>query len=127
GDLAVDLARDGAQRLAAALPPVLRVLLGPAGLGGEQLELGGDLRDQFAGLRVDRDRAGSAGADVEADERAHSAPHHGILRRRVLLPVTLNLALDVTYCLDSAPRLGEVNRVTRVAARAGGKGVNVAR
>jgi tagatose 6-phosphate kinase len=45
----------------------------------------------------------------------------------VILTVTLNLALDVTYFLDAAPRLGEVNRVTRVAARAGGKGVNVAR
>jgi tagatose 6-phosphate kinase len=45
----------------------------------------------------------------------------------LILTVTLNLALDVTYFVDAAPRLGEVNRVARVAARAGGKGVNVAR
>jgi tagatose 6-phosphate kinase len=45
----------------------------------------------------------------------------------VILTVTLNLALDVTYLLPGAPALGEVNRVSRVAARAGGKGVNVAR
>jgi tagatose 6-phosphate kinase len=46
--------------------------------------------------------------------------------RRVIVTVTLNLALDVTYTV------GEIawhaaNRVTAVSERAGGKGVNVAR
>jgi tagatose 6-phosphate kinase len=44
----------------------------------------------------------------------------------VILTVTLNLAVDVTYSLAQA-RLGEHNRVELVGRRAGGKGVNVAR
>jgi tagatose 6-phosphate kinase len=44
----------------------------------------------------------------------------------MIITVTPNVALDLTYHLD-ALRLGEVNRVTAVAERAGGKGVNVAR
>lgn len=42
------------------------------------------------------------------------------------LTVTLNAALDVTYRVD-ALRPGATHRVTEVAVRAGGKGVNVAR
>ena len=44
----------------------------------------------------------------------------------MIVTVTLNAALDLTY---EAPRVawGEVNRVEAVHARAGGKGVNVAR
>jgi tagatose 6-phosphate kinase len=44
----------------------------------------------------------------------------------VILTVTLNAALDVTYQVP-ALRLGETHRPTAVATRAGGKGVNVAR
>ena len=44
----------------------------------------------------------------------------------MILAVCLNLALDVTYRV-AALRLHETNRVDAVAARAGGKGVNVAR
>ncbi|TDC01447.1 1-phosphofructokinase family hexose kinase [Nonomuraea longispora] len=44
----------------------------------------------------------------------------------MILTVTLNLALDVTYALPSVDWDG-VNRVTAVHRRAGGKGVNVAR
>ena len=44
----------------------------------------------------------------------------------VILAVTLNLALDVTYRVD-ARGVGTANRVQRVSARAGGKGVNAAR
>jgi tagatose 6-phosphate kinase len=44
----------------------------------------------------------------------------------VILTVTLNLAVDVTYRVGRA-RLGEHNRVELVGRRAGGKGVNVAR
>ncbi len=44
----------------------------------------------------------------------------------MILTVTLNAALDVTYSLDHA-KLGGVNRVTAVSSRAGGKGINVAR
>ena len=44
----------------------------------------------------------------------------------MILTVTLNLALDVTYELPGVA-WGEANRVARVRARAGGKGVNVAR
>lgn len=44
----------------------------------------------------------------------------------MILTVTLNPALDVTYHVDRL-RLGETHRVTTVTARAGGKGVNVAR
>jgi len=44
----------------------------------------------------------------------------------VILTVTLNLALDVTYHVPGAA-WGAANRVARVDARAGGKGVNVAR
>ncbi|MGH3498128.1 MAG: 1-phosphofructokinase family hexose kinase [Nocardioidaceae bacterium] len=43
-----------------------------------------------------------------------------------VLCVTVNLALDVTYLADSLTA-GEANRVAEVHARAGGKGVNVAR
>jgi tagatose 6-phosphate kinase len=45
---------------------------------------------------------------------------------RVILCVTLNAALDVTYRVDEVRRHAG-NRVTAVADRAGGKGVNVAR
>src|SRR5206468_3976003 len=44
----------------------------------------------------------------------------------MIATVTLNAALDVTYRLP-AVELHAVNRVATVAARAGGKGVNVAR
>ena len=44
----------------------------------------------------------------------------------MVLTVTLNAALDVTYELEHV-EWGEANRVGRVHARAGGKGINVAR
>lgn len=44
----------------------------------------------------------------------------------MILTVTLNAALDVTYQVPTL-RLGETHRPTEVATRAGGKGVNVAR
>lgn len=44
----------------------------------------------------------------------------------MIVTVTLNAALDVTYRLDRL-RLGEANRVASVRERAGGKGVNTAR
>jgi 1-phosphofructokinase family hexose kinase len=44
----------------------------------------------------------------------------------VILTVTLNLALDVTYHVPGVA-WGAANRVARADARAGGKGVNVAR
>jgi tagatose 6-phosphate kinase len=45
---------------------------------------------------------------------------------RVILTVTLNAALDVTYDVDRV-EWHAANRVERVRARAGGKGINVAR
>ncbi|MEY9941700.1 1-phosphofructokinase family hexose kinase [Streptacidiphilus sp. MAP5-3] len=45
---------------------------------------------------------------------------------RMILTVTLNAALDVTYVVD-ALRPGTTHRVRSVAERAGGKGVNTAR
>ena len=45
---------------------------------------------------------------------------------RVIVTVTPNPAVDVTYGLD-ALRPGQVHRVRTVTTRAGGKGVNVAR
>jgi tagatose 6-phosphate kinase len=44
----------------------------------------------------------------------------------MILTVTPNLAMDITYRLDEL-KVGATNRVRRVDARAGGKGVNVAR
>jgi tagatose 6-phosphate kinase len=44
----------------------------------------------------------------------------------MILTVTLNLAIDVTYRVPEV-RVGETARVTDVRRRAGGKGVNVAR
>ncbi|ASQ99749.1 1-phosphofructokinase family hexose kinase [Streptomyces sp. 11-1-2] len=44
----------------------------------------------------------------------------------MILAVTLNAAVDVTYHLDQVHRHGS-NRVHEVAQRAGGKGINVAR
>jgi tagatose 6-phosphate kinase len=44
----------------------------------------------------------------------------------MILTVTLNPALDITYRVPSV-HLGETHRVTTVRQRAGGKGVNVAR
>jgi tagatose 6-phosphate kinase len=44
----------------------------------------------------------------------------------VILTVTLNMALDVTYRVETFER-GQTTRVGEVARRAGGKGVNVAR
>jgi tagatose 6-phosphate kinase len=44
----------------------------------------------------------------------------------VIVTVTLNLALDVTYTVPEV-RVHAANRVSAVAERAGGKGVNVAR
>ncbi|GAA4096121.1 1-phosphofructokinase family hexose kinase [Nonomuraea soli] len=44
----------------------------------------------------------------------------------MILTVTLNAAMDVTYWVDSFTS-GEMNRVRRVVRQAGGKGVNVAR
>ncbi len=44
----------------------------------------------------------------------------------MILTVTLNLAIDVTYHIDSV-RWGVTNQVGSVSRRAGGKGVNVAR
>ena len=45
----------------------------------------------------------------------------------MILTVTCNPALDVTYDVDRALTPGAVHRVGRVTERAGGKGVNVAR
>ena len=47
-------------------------------------------------------------------------------QRAVILTVTLNIALDVTYHVERFER-GQTTRVAEVARRAGGKGVNVAR
>ena len=47
-------------------------------------------------------------------------------QRAVILTVTLNMALDVTYHVETFER-GQTTRVAEVARRAGGKGVNVAR
>jgi len=44
----------------------------------------------------------------------------------VILTVTLNVALDITYHLERVD-WGHVNRVARHGTRAGGKGINVAR
>ena len=44
----------------------------------------------------------------------------------MIVTVTLNLALDVTYTVGEV-EWHAANRVTAVAERAGGKGVNVAR
>ena len=44
----------------------------------------------------------------------------------MILTVTANPAIDVTYDVDDL-RLGEVNRVATVTELPGGKGVNVAR
>lgn len=44
----------------------------------------------------------------------------------MILTVTPNLAVDITYLLDEL-KVGDTNRAKHVAARAGGKGVNVAR
>ena len=44
----------------------------------------------------------------------------------MILTVTLNMALDVTYHVERFER-GHTTRVGEVARRAGGKGVNVAR
>jgi fructose-1-phosphate kinase PfkB-like protein len=44
----------------------------------------------------------------------------------MILTVTLNLALDVTYRVATV-HVHAANRVTAIAERAGGKGVNVAR
>lgn len=54
--------------------------------------------------------------------------HTGYERSTVsmILTVTLNLAIDVTYYLESI-RWGVTNQVGSVSRRAGGKGVNVAR
>jgi tagatose 6-phosphate kinase len=51
---------------------------------------------------------------------------HSPKGRLVILTVTLNAALDLTYHLDRL-RPHESNRVGAVAARAGGKGINVSR
>src|SRR5688572_21175364 len=53
------------------------------------------------------------------------APHNP-LTRGMILTVTLNLALDLTYRVPRVEWHG-ANRVSAVAQRAGGKGVNVAR
>jgi tagatose 6-phosphate kinase len=45
----------------------------------------------------------------------------------VIVTVTLNAALDVTYRVKGEFALDETNRVDRVADHAGGKGINVAR
>lgn len=44
----------------------------------------------------------------------------------MIVTVTLNAALDITYCINHFRRYGS-NRVSRTFERAGGKGVNVAR
>ncbi|MFC7533958.1 1-phosphofructokinase family hexose kinase [Actinoplanes sp. GCM10030250] len=44
----------------------------------------------------------------------------------MIITVTLNAALDITYAMTSLD-LGDTNRVGRVHERAGGKGLNVAR
>ncbi|MER6668710.1 1-phosphofructokinase, partial [Amycolatopsis japonica] len=44
----------------------------------------------------------------------------------MIVTVTPNTALDVTYTVDGL-RAGDVHRVREVRHRAGGKGVNVAR
>jgi tagatose 6-phosphate kinase len=45
----------------------------------------------------------------------------------VIVTVTLNAALDVTYVVEGGVRPGATHRVHSVAQRAGGKGVNTAR
>lgn len=45
----------------------------------------------------------------------------------MIVTVTLNAALDMTYRIEGGLAIGETNRVHRVAAHAGGKGINVAR
>jgi tagatose 6-phosphate kinase len=45
----------------------------------------------------------------------------------LILTVTLNPALDVTYTVDAPVVAGTTHRVREVAVRAGGKGLNVAR
>jgi tagatose 6-phosphate kinase len=45
----------------------------------------------------------------------------------VIVTVTLNAALDVTYVVEGGVRPGATHRVRSVAQRAGGKGVNTAR
>jgi fructose-1-phosphate kinase PfkB-like protein len=45
----------------------------------------------------------------------------------VIVTVTLNAACDMTYHIEGELTIGETNRVQRVAAHAGGKGINVAR
>lgn len=47
--------------------------------------------------------------------------------RHLIVTVTPNPAIDVTYELDDPVAVGEVHRVRSVRSRAGGKGVNTAR
>ena len=54
------------------------------------------------------------------------APQHPLWSTGVILTVTPNLALDITYTLDEV-RWQDTNRVRRAHHQCGGKGVNVAR
>ncbi len=55
------------------VPPVLRVLFGPEGVGGGHRVLGGG-RPQDLPFRVNHHRAGAAGPDIDAQEIAHRRP-----------------------------------------------------
>jgi tagatose 6-phosphate kinase len=89
----------------------------------------GDVAEAPAARRPRR-RSIARPATADADGR-RLTPHDGLRRpdgevRAVILTVTLNAALDVTY---QVPRLTPhaTHRVTEVVERPGGKGVNVAR
>ncbi len=66
-------------------------------------------------------------AHVVPTPRPHRSRRCAPQAGRVVVTVTLNAALDITYHLAGRTVTGETNRVSTVDERAGGKGVNVAR